>query len=596
MSDEYLQKLNLPPTLADRILCRVPPTSGEIVGTVDVNNKPYVLYLPTVVLRKRHNPGFALACRIANHFQLPLVVLCTVLDDQHLTRQPYRPVCMTARRLAFTLEALQSCTREWEDHGAGVAIRVHGPGARIPHHLTMSHQARAVVTDEPFVEPFRTYMRKIVSSCQSAKVPCFTVDGSTTVPPKSKLRISNVQKDVPGDMCFLGVPAKAWIWEKLTNPTRKSQVYGALKDKHLDAPELNIKLTKNFFLSRDDGDDRLSRLQVTLPAKWKIPETSCPGTRPWTVEELLTITDLKKWVMTCWPGADTTVAPCRQTQGTQAAARQRWKSFLNHGLAQYAKRRNQIDLPHAVSRMSCYLNLGIISIMDVVADVWEAQKRSGSEGCRKFLDEVIKWREIGYVHTFSTPSYHTFEAIPRWAHEYLLKQYKSEAAGYTYKTLEDGATGDDTWNAMQSYLVETGELHNNARMTWGKTVVHWQATRVAPDDVLWQLVTLNDRHALDGLSPPSYAGILWCFGWCDKPGPGSSVSTKWARQYRKGPDNFEQAKISLYSDCKLSTTLMRSDRPAVSLPISKRARQDETPDKNLITAYFSSARKTKSSF
>ena len=81
--------------------------------------------------------------------------------------------------------------------------------------------------------------------------------------------------------------------------------------------------------------------------------------RPWTVSELLSIKDLKDWVMTSWPGADTSIPPCRQTHGSTTSAQERWEYFRDNQLKDYAKRRNQIVDPHAVSRISCYLNLGI---------------------------------------------------------------------------------------------------------------------------------------------------------------------------------------------------------------------------------------------
>ena len=79
----------------------------------------------------------------------------------------------------------------------------------------------------------------------------------------------------------------------------------------------------------------------------------------------------------------------------------------------------------------------------------------------------------------------------------------------------------------------------------GKTVVHWQATKGATEESLLQLCCLNDRFALDGLSPPSYGGVLWCYGWQDKPAPGNRVSEKWAHRYRTGPSGFVQAKEEL---------------------------------------------------
>ena len=565
--EQYLKSLELPEALHRRIFCRVPPSpqsrpaseEDEKGDKKDENKKQapskFVLYLPTVVLRKRHNAGFAFACRVANHYQVPVVVLATILDDQHLSQKPLSPISMTARRLAFTLEALQDCCQQWENHGAAVAIRIHGPKCRNPHHLTMIAKKYpiAVVNDEPFVNPYRTYLRRVTIACQSARIPCYSVDGSTTVPPKSILRLSTNQQSVPpGDFKFDGAPNKAWIWEKQTNPNRKLHVNHVVKDGHLNAPELDIKLPSGSFLRGNDANDSsIESVVNTLSAEWNKPNLSGPGQRPWTVSELMDIRDIKKWVMTSWPGADTSVSPCHQTNGSFKTAQERWEYFRDSRLKTYAKKRNNICDPHAVSRMSCYLNLGILSVFDVVHDVWEvAARRTGCSGARKYLDEVIKWREIGYVHTFASPNYHSVDSIPRWSRTFLERQHEQQSFGrsnnYAYQDLESSSTNDATWNAMQTYLVETGELHNNARMTWGKTVVHWQSSRCDPADVLWQLICLNDRYALDGLSPPSYAGILWCFGWCDKPGAGGSLTTKWAYRYRKGADGFEEAKEFLY--------------------------------------------------
>jgi hypothetical protein len=583
VADNLISSLNLTPTLESRILCRVPlspasSSSSETSTEIFKAKGSFILYLPTVVLRKRHNPGFALSCRLANHFQVPVVVLCTVLDDQHLSRPPISPITMTARRLAFTMEALQSSCLEWENHGAGVAIRVHGPGCRTPHHLSLCHRALVVVSDEPFVEPFRTYVRRIVTTCQVANVPCFTVDGSTSVPPKSLLRIletvpaAESSGGMAGDLRFTGAPVKAWKWEKQTNPYRKSHVYCTYRDGALDAPALCCPLPRDFFLSkytssttdRDNNCDGVSMELLTailniLPSIWSDPDTPCPGHRPWTVQELVAIDDCKKWASTCWEGTDTSVPPCRQTHGSAQAATARWRTFLQSGLKDYAKRRNQIAEPHAVSRISCYLNLGILSIFDILHDVWQARglKSAHLNGCNKFLDEVIKFREGSYVHVFSSPDYHSVEVLPPWARRDLESKKTTTTTttldipigtdvGYEYDRLENASTGDEVWDAMQGYLIETGELHNNARMTWGKTVVHWQAGRLPLSEVLYQLCCLNDRFALDGLSPPSYGGILWCFGWGDKPSEGQTVSTKWAHNYRSGMSGFEQAKERLF--------------------------------------------------
>ena len=77
---------------------------------------------------------------------------------------------------------------------------------------------------------------------------------------------------------------------------------------------------------------------------------------------------------------------------------------------------------------------------------------------------------------------------------------------------------------MISGILEYCDPHGLFPFYRGKTVVHWQATKVSTEESLLQLCCLNDRFALDGLSPPSYGGVLWCYGWQDKPAPGNRVS------------------------------------------------------------------------
>ena len=49
---------------------------------------------------------------------------------------------------------------------------------------------------------------------------------------------------------------------------------------------------------------------------------------------------------------------------------------------------------------------------------------------------------------------------------------------------------------------------------WGKRVIEWQRTYEMAFELL---VHLNNKYALDGRDPNSYAGILWCFGKHDRP-------------------------------------------------------------------------------
>lgn len=358
------------------------------------SSSPFILYLPTVNLRKDQNPAFALACHIANHLKLPLLVLVVLLDDHSMplsspfctmnhARHPQRTntsnfnqVTMTARRLAFLTEALTQCTSAWSNHGAGVAIRVHRPnGGRMADHLTLSSRATTVVTDEPFVHPFVSFVHKVERVCDMNSIPCYRVDGSTTVPPcsilKKRHQVINRQNNcnenhgrssvckessIDDRVYYDGVPAKAWMWQKRTEHLRQNQIQAAMNG-DFDAPELECKIENDdFFISQNSindediaGSNRNHNFNSkTFPLHWRNRQNEPPGVRPWTVSELNEISNIKEWA-TKWPGSDASVPPCSQTTGTSKAGMQRWNNWISErkGLIYYARRRyvNKVMTP-----------------------------------------------------------------------------------------------------------------------------------------------------------------------------------------------------------------------------------------------------------
>lgn len=508
---EVLNDLHLPPALQARL---------NITRHSFTPKRSFILYLPTVCLRAKQNPALAIATRLANHLSLPLLILGIVLDDAHLPSKPPQTVAFTARKVAFTLQAYQATAPSWASLGAGVLLRVHGPLARTPHHLSLAQRAAVTVLDEPFVYPYRGLVESVEKATGRA---CVRVDGSTTVPPVSVL------SRFPGDAGkFVGVPTKAWMWKKKTDGARRAQVEGAVNG-DFDAQEVRLRCPV-------DALGEGSAIAEFLPGSWLDKDSEAPAVRAWTVRELGEVV-VEDWLRT-WPGVDGSVGVCTQTDG--GAGEKRWAAFSRDALATYAKKRNDILQPHAVSRMSCYLNLGTVSIFQIVHDLW-----ADSRYTAKFEDEIIKWREISYAHTFASGDYFAPAAVPVWAKRFLeLKAEGGEGGKYSLEVLSSAKTTDTTWNAMQAYLNETGELHNNARMTWGKTIVEWQAS-VPLDQLLEQLAFLNDRFAADGLSPQSYAGLLWCLGWCDKPGAKGSITTKPASSYRVKKEGFDLARRRL---------------------------------------------------
>jgi len=192
---------------------------------------------------------------------------------------------------------------------------------------------------------------------------------------------------------------------------------------------------------------------------------------------------------------DQAVASVSSTPGGQRHANRRWRDWVEGGgLAGYAKRRNNPLDESGSSRMSAYVNAGMVSPFRLA--------REGKSD-HKFFQEYQTWRELGYSFVFRRPVTHnTIGCLPAWAQRTLRGRAEDgRAARLSLRDLEEGRTPEPLWNAMQMALVKTGELHNNLRMTWGKAIHHWSAS---PEEALERLEHLNNKYALDGSAPPSY--------------------------------------------------------------------------------------------
>jgi len=205
---------------------------------------------------------------------------------------------------------------------------------------------------------------------------------------------------------------------------------------------------------------------------------------------------------------DHTIGPVVDTPGGARSAERRWRDFLDQRLADYARDRNDAALV-ATSRMSAYLHYGMISPFRVARDAHHA----GGDGGEKFLDELLVWRELSYHWCRHEPSHASIEALPSWARRTLEAHRKDARDVRPHEILERGMTGDRLWDLAQRSLVVCGELHNNVRMTWGKAIPFWTKS---PEQAVATLVDLNNRYALDGADPASYAGLLWCLGLFDR--------------------------------------------------------------------------------
>ena len=208
---------------------------------------------------------------------------------------------------------------------------------------------------------------------------------------------------------------------------------------------------------------------------------------------------------------DPTVLPVWLEKGGESAALHRWNLFKEKGLGGYARRRNNAADSSGVSRLSPSFHYGFLSVMKVARETAEI----GTKSAEKFLDELLVFREHAWHHVYATDEPYDAQNLPSWARDsweqtsddprtHLLNGYQ----------LEHGMSGNLLWNLCQNSLQNHGELHNNLRMTWGKSFPLWTENL---DDSLRQAQRLNDKYALDGRDPSSIAGVQWCHGLFDRP-------------------------------------------------------------------------------
>lgn len=215
-------------------------------------------------------------------------------------------------------------------------------------------------------------------------------------------------------------------------------------------------------------------------------------------------------------------------RGGERAASAGWRRFRDRDLVRYPEDRSHPD-DGVQSGLSAWLHFGHLGVFEVLDDLlreWDREsvpkatgKREGwwgvSAPSEAFLDQIVTWRELGYVQAFRDPeAFCTFEGLPAWGRA-TLHDHRADPRPqlYSLDQLRDAQTHDTLWNAAQRELVTTGRIHNALRMLWGKNVLAWTES---PEQAFAVLEELNNRYAIDGRNPNSYSGIGWVFGRFDR--------------------------------------------------------------------------------
>ena len=234
---------------------------------------------------------------------------------------------------------------------------------------------------------------------------------------------------------------------------------------------------------------------------------------------------------------DHSVGVVRDLPGGATAAADRLQRFVTHALDRYAEDGRHPD-ENATSGLSPYLHFGHIGAHEILqavlfhhgrdlddvaaaADAAAGSARGSKDGwfglpesAASFLDELVTWRELAFNNAEHDPRHEQYDSVPAWARATLADHaHDKRPAIYSLDQLAAGQTSDGLWNAAQAELRDDGRMNGYLRMLWGKRILEW--TR-GPEDALAAMVELNNRYAIDGRDPNSYAGILWVLGKHDR--------------------------------------------------------------------------------
>lgn len=357
------------------------------------------------------------------------------------------------RHHRFILEGARDVQVELAERGIAYAFHLERPGHRGSHLKTLGAGAALVVTEDVPVAPLAPWTHSLA---RAIVAPVWAVDSSCTFP----------MRRVPGSSVD-----RAFRFRKATAEGRAERIEAGWTD---EQPHRRPLLPDLPFEPLD-----------------------------------LAVADLDALVARC--GIDHAVAPVPHTPGGSQAGYRRWREFVDSGrLAAYARTRND-PLRDGVSRMSPYLHYGQVSPFRIAREAMAA----GEDGAKKYLDELLVWRELAWAFCAAHPEHASIDVLPEWARATLAEHEGDERPALpSWETLARGRTGDALWDAAQRSLLTHGELHNNVRMTWGKAFIGW-----TPDaaTALARMEDLNHRYALDGRDPASYGGLLWCLGTFDRP-------------------------------------------------------------------------------
>merc|ERR1719491_1960268 len=227
----------------------------------------------------------------------------------------------------FLLQGARSAQAELVQRGISTIVQVDRKGCRPEDVLNLAKSSSLVIAEEPFCVPWLAGVERLQHS--DFECPVWLVDCSSVVP--STL--------VSKQSCH-----RAYVYEKDTRQMHEARLSQSWADAKPHSP----------MPSKDFASGSLNLADADLTA---------------LVAEM---------------DVDHTIKPVENTIGGSTHGYARWASWIaSGGLKTYAKRRNESLDVHGVSRMSAYLNAGMVSPLRIAR---EAHTATGA-GKHKFLNE-----------------------------------------------------------------------------------------------------------------------------------------------------------------------------------------------------------------
>ena len=192
-----------------------------------------------------------------------------------------------------------------------------------------------------------------------------------------------------------------------------------------------------------------------------------------------------------------------QMTATRAEAQARLERFAPNMGCDYAQGRNfdrGVGAHRDVSMLSPYIRRRLLTEQEVIAT---AIKSQGAEASAKFIDEVI-WRS--YFKGWLEQRPEVWDSYAAGLRQDLAKMQGDAGLRHAIHSAETGQTGLSYFDSWALELIETGYLHNHARM-WFASI--WIFSLKLP----WRVgADFFLRHLLDGDPASNTLSWRWVAG------------------------------------------------------------------------------------